>query len=95
MILATFKYRNLEPALSTKTKAIMIAHTLGNTFDVDGLEEMNAGLKDFLIHYNLYRRHGSLRRVLKVKTPFQAVEKWYEPEPEIFTNHPMIFKIKY
>ena len=40
------------------------------------LEQMNQDLMKFLVHYNLYRRHGSLRRELKVKTPFNAVEKW-------------------
>jgi hypothetical protein len=28
-----------------------------------------------ILHYNLYRRQGSLRKVLKVKTPFNAIEK--------------------
>ena len=41
---------------------------------------MNADLIQFLVHYNLYRRHGSLRRVLKVKTPFDAIKKGYELE---------------
>ncbi len=45
----------------------------------NSLEEMNDDLMNFLVHYNLYRRHGSLRRELKVKTPFiNAVEKWFE-----------------
>jgi len=34
--------------------------------------------------YNQHRRHGSLRKELKVKTPCQAIEKWYELKPEIF-----------
>lgn len=48
----------------------------------------------FLIHYNLYRRHGSLRRELKVKTPFNAVEKWYELDEKIFKQKPKDFKNK-
>jgi hypothetical protein len=28
----------------------------------NSLREMNESLMKFLIHYNLYRRHGSLRR---------------------------------
>ena len=37
----------------------------------------------FLVHYMLYKRHGRLRRELNVKTPYQAVEKWFELKPEI------------
>ena len=55
---------------------------------------MNQDLMEFLVHYNLYRRHGSLRRELKVKTPLNAVEKWYELDPQIFKIKPEIFKDK-
>lgn len=48
----------------------------------------------FLVYYLLYRRHGSLKRELGVKTPFQAVEKWYELKPEIFIENPLQFKNK-
>jgi transposase-like protein len=58
------------------------------------LEQMNQDLMEFLVHYNLYRRHGSLRRELKVKTPLNAVEKWYELDPEIFKEIPNVFKNK-
>lgn len=60
----------------------------------DSLEEMNTHLTSFLINYNLYRRHGSLRKELKVKTPFDAVEKWYELDPEIYKLKPDEFKNK-
>lgn len=60
----------------------------------DSLEQMNDDLMRFLIHYNLYRRHGSLRRKLKVKTPFNAVEKWYELDEKIFKQKPKDFKNK-
>jgi len=40
----------------------------------ENVNQMNEGLTKFLIHYNLYRRHGSLKRELKVKTPFNANE---------------------
>jgi len=49
-------------------------------------------LKDFLVFYNLYRRHGSLRKELNVKTPFQAIEKWYQLKPELFKTNPVDFK---
>jgi len=58
------------------------------------IEEMKEDLTNFLVHYNLHRRHGSLRRELKVKTPFNAVEKWHELDPEIFKEKPSEFKTK-
>lgn len=63
-----------------------------NTYD--NLEQMNQDLMRFLIHYNLYRRHGSLRKELKVKTPFNAVEKWSQLDPEIFKETTETFKNK-
>ena len=42
----------------------------------------------------LYKRHGGLRRELKVKTPYQAIEKWFELKPEIFKQNPLMFKNK-
>jgi transposase InsO family protein len=60
----------------------------------NSLEEMNDDLMNFLVHYNLFRRHGSLRRELKVKTPYDAVEKWYVLDKEIFKTQPIEFKIK-
>jgi len=58
------------------------------------LKEMDEDLTNFLIHYNLYRRHGSLRRELNVKTPFDAVEKWYELDEKIYKIKPLEFKNK-
>lgn len=57
-------------------------------------EEMKIHLFSFLVFYLLYRRHGSLKRELGVKTPFEAVEKWYELSPEIFSEKPLQFKNK-
>lgn len=51
-------------------------------------DAMNNDLMQFLVYYNLYRRHGSLRKELKVKTPFNALEKWFSIKPEIFTQNP-------
>ncbi len=61
----------------------------------NSLEEMKDDLMNFLVHYNLYRRHGSLRRELKVKTPFDAVGKWFELDEKIFIQKPEEFKQKY
>ncbi|MBW6537688.1 MAG: DDE-type integrase/transposase/recombinase [Mariniphaga sp.] len=57
-------------------------------------EQMNNDLMSFLVHYNLYRRHGSLRKELNVKTPCDAIEKWYKIKPEIFNEKPGDFKKK-
>ncbi len=54
--------------------------------------EMNQDLAKFLSFYNIYRRHGSLRRELNVKTPFEAVEKWHKLKPELFRITPDEFK---
>lgn len=62
--------------------------------DFKNTEEMNTELTKFLIYYNLERRHGSLRKELKVKTPFNAVEKWFLSKPELFKINPSNFKNK-
>ena len=43
--------------------------------DYENVNQMNEDLTKFLICYNFYRRHESPRRELKVKTPFNAIEK--------------------
>ncbi len=57
-------------------------------------EEMNDALMAFFVYYMLYRRQGGLRKELNVKTPFQAVEKWFMLKPEIFKQNPPEFKNK-
>ena len=56
------------------------------------LNEMKNDLTKFLSFYNLNRRHGSIRKELNVKTPFNAIEKWYQLKPEIFIITPNDFK---
>jgi len=63
-------------------------------YDYSDKAELKNDLQDFLIYYNLYRRHGSLRNELNVKTPFEAIEKWYQLKPEIFRITPTEFKQK-
>ena len=60
----------------------------------DNKVDMNADLIQFLVYYNLNRRHGSLRKEINVKTPFQATEKWFLLKPEIFNAKPQEFKNK-
>jgi transposase-like protein len=57
-------------------------------------QEMIIALNTFLIYYFIYRRHGGVRKELKVKTPFNAIEIWYELKPEIFIEKPIYFKNK-
>jgi len=57
-------------------------------------EEMEHDLEAFLLHYNIVRTHDSLRKELNVKTPFQAITKWYELKPQIFKLKPCEFKNK-
>lgn len=52
--------------------------------------EMEQELGKFMVYYNTQRRHGGLFRELKVKTPLQAVEKWYRIKPDIFLVSPMV-----
>jgi len=60
----------------------------------ENLNKMVFALNAFLIHYMLYKRHGGVRKELNVKTPFNALEKWYELKPELFIQNPSDFKIK-
>jgi len=46
--------------------------------------ELKADLNKFLVYYNLNRRHASLKKELKVRTPFEAVVCWYRMNPDIF-----------
>lgn len=62
--------------------------------DFNSRLDMKKGLIGFLCSYNLYRRHGSLRKELNVKTPVQAVRKWYQLKPEIFKITPDEFENK-
>ena len=66
-----------------KANDIIKTGTIKKT-NYESIDQMNDDLMRFLVRYNLYRRHGSLRRELKVKTPFNAVEKWFELDPNYF-----------
>lgn len=55
------------------------------------LEQMNYDLMNFIVYYNTERRHGSLRKELNVKTPYEAIKRWYEIKNEIFNQKPEEF----
>ena len=52
--------------------------------EYDNIEDVKKDLNKFLIYYNFNRRHGSLRKELKARTPFNAVQSWFQLKPEIF-----------
>ncbi len=78
----------VERVNSTIKNGTILKETYKNT------EEMIIALNAFLIHYMLYKRHGGVRKELNVKTPFNAIEKWYELKPELFNQNPADFKNK-
>ena len=68
-----------------------------NTLKVNeyqNVEEMNKDLINFMIYYNLNRRHTSLRKELWIKTPYNALEYWYEKDNSIFKEDLFDFKDK-
>jgi hypothetical protein len=40
------------------------------------IDEMKQDLNKFLIFYNFNRGHGGLRKEIKVRTPYEALEYW-------------------
>ena len=60
----------------------------------DNLIQMQDDLHKFLKSYNTVKRHSGLRKELNVKTPLNAVYKWYELEPELFKEKPTEFENK-
>lgn len=57
-------------------------------------KDMHNALMAFLVYYILYKRHGGLRKELNVKSPHQAVEKWFELKPQIFKENMLQFTNK-
>jgi hypothetical protein len=55
---------------------------------------LELNLKTFLATYNTIRRHSGVRKELNVKTPYQALEKWFDINPKIFNKNPIEFKNK-
>lgn len=58
----------------------------------DTADEMAKDIKRFMIHYNFTRRHSSLIKENKWRTPFDALCYYYAIMPEIFTEAPLDFK---
>ena len=51
-------------------------------------------LLSFMVYYNLNCRHTSFKKELWVKTPYNALEYWYEKELSIFKEDLFDFKEK-
>lgn len=47
-------------------------------------QQMKEDLQRWLVHYNFYRRHRRLGRI----TPYEAVCRWYDKQPELFLKEP-------
>jgi hypothetical protein len=45
-----------------------------------------------LIYYNFNRRYRALRKELKVRAPFDAVQSWFQTKPGIFKIFPDVFQ---
>jgi transposase-like protein len=56
------------------------------------INDVKKDLNKFLIYYNFNRRHGSLKKELKVRTPFEAIQSWFKIKPELFKILPDDFK---
>ncbi|CAB5502520.1 hypothetical protein AZO1586I_971, partial [Bathymodiolus thermophilus thioautotrophic gill symbiont] len=57
--------------------------------NIDG---MKRDLNQFLIFYNFNRGHGGLRKEIKVRTPYEALEYWYNLKPDLFIREPDMFR---
>ena len=56
------------------------------------IQELEKDLKRFLLYYTFHRRHSGLQRELKVRTPFEALQSWFETTPERFRISPEEFR---
>jgi transposase InsO family protein len=56
------------------------------------IKELGVALNKFLLYYLFTRRHGSLQRELKVRTPYEAIESWFKTKPQLFKISPDVFR---
>ncbi|VVM27545.1 hypothetical protein BSPWISOXPB_10517 [uncultured Gammaproteobacteria bacterium] len=52
---------------------------------------MKQDLNKFFDFYNFNRGHGGLRKEIKVRTPYEALEYWYNLKPDLFIRKPDMF----
>jgi transposase InsO family protein len=60
--------------------------------DYENIIDVKKDLNKFLIYYNFNRRYRALRKELKVRTPFDAVQSWFQTKAEIFKISPDVFQ---
>jgi len=59
---------------------------------IENINDVKKDLNQFLIYSNFNRRHWSLKKELKVRTPFEAVQSSFQTKPEIFKILPDVFQ---
>jgi len=62
--------------------------------EYDSAQSMINDLIRFMIYYNLERRHSSIYSEIRKKTPYDALEYYYEIMPEKFKESPIEFREK-
>ncbi len=60
----------------------------------ENMEQMDTDLIAFMLFYNLYRRHWWIVKEIRKKTPYDALQHYYEITPELFTETPEQFRKK-
>ena len=68
-------------------KEATIKHT-----DYSSFRHLEEDLNRFLLHYLFSRRHSGLKKELNVRTPFEALSKWYTLDSNLFNTHPDDFR---
>ncbi len=68
-------------------KEATVKHT-----DYASFKELEVDLNRFLLYYLFARRHSGLRKELGVRTPFDALQKWYTLDAKLFKTHPDDFR---
>ena len=61
-----------------------------NTYE--NIAEMNKDLVYFMVFYNINRRHSGIVKELWLKTPYNALEYWYQKDSTIFKEDLFDFK---
>jgi transposase InsO family protein len=74
-----------------RANGIIKDHTVKVT-TYNNLQEMITDLDKFLLYYLFARRHSSLKKELNVRTPYEALQSWYNLEPDLFRQTPEMFK---
>ncbi len=60
----------------------------------NSVEDMEKDILQFMLFYNLFRRHGWVVREKKWKTPYDALLHYHKTMPEIFKETPKKFREK-